>query len=308
MGMITRRETLVAGVGIGVGLTAAESAEAGEDALTQIGAQAPFTMLEIGERRIAVTRRGKGRPVLCLHAVGHGARDFEPLAERLKDTCEIIAIDFPGQGRSPKDGKPVRVAHYADIVSSVIDALALNRPILLGNSLGGGAAIRTAFRAPEKVGGLVLCDSAGLIPPSPAVEAAMKPLIGMFNLGVAGSPNFEPVFANFYQNVVLPAPAAKAQRDRIIAAGRELAPLLADAWTGFLEPQSYLGELPSKITVPVWLAWARSDRLVAWDYCKTAATTFPRHSVDFFEGGHSPFLEDPDAFANGLRKFIANAT
>lgn len=306
MRIMTRRESLAAGAAAataaGIGSAAAEAG----DARAEVGAQVPFTRVQAAGREIAVTRRGKGRPVLCLHAAGHGARDFEPLAERVGDACEIIAIDFPGHGRSPADGKPVRVGGYAQVVTDVIDALKLDRPVLLGNSLGGGAAIAVAAQAPEKISGLVLCDPSGLIPPTPATEAAVKPMIGMFNLGVAGSPEFEPAFANYYRNVVLPAPAAAPQRERIIASGRGIAPLLADAWTGFLEPASYLGELVPSVTTPTWLAWARNDRLVAWDYCKAQATRLPKHTLDFFEGGHSPFLEDPDNFTAGLKKFLAD--
>ena len=60
---------------------------------------------------------------------------------------------------------------------------------------------------------------------------------------------------------------------------------LVDAWTGFLEPASYL-ESSRASRRRLWLAWARNDRLVAWD-CKAQATRLPTRST--LRGGHSPF-------------------
>jgi len=270
-----------------------------------VGAQPPFELLKAGSHTVAVSRRGKGRPVVCLHAAGHGARDFELLADRVTEDCEIIAIDFPGHGQSPADDRPVRTAHYGDIVVSVIQALRLKRPVILGNSIGGGAAITAAAKLKDDVAALVLCDSSGLIPPSPAAAAFMQQMIGMFQLGVARDAKFPPAFSSFYTNVLLPGPAAKPQRERIIAAGFDAAPLLADAWKGFMEPESYLGALVPTIKIPVWLAWAKNDQVANWNYCKPVAESFPIHSFDMFDGGHSPFMEDPDGFAAGLKAFLA---
>ena len=110
--MMTRRTTLQ--MAAAAAATAATAKAAGaNDLLAALGAQAPYENLTVGGSRIALTRRGEGRPVVCLHAVGHGARDFEALAERIGDGFEVIAIDFPGHGRSPADGQPIRVAHTA---------------------------------------------------------------------------------------------------------------------------------------------------------------------------------------------------
>ena len=50
-------------------------------------------MLDIAGTRLAVTRRGQGPALVCLHAIGHGARDFDELAARLGDRLSIIAHD-----------------------------------------------------------------------------------------------------------------------------------------------------------------------------------------------------------------------
>src|ERR1700761_1877759 len=122
------------------------------------GAQEPVTWLGT----LAATRRGKGPAVLCLHAIGHGARDFEMLADRIGDRFEVIALDWPGQGRSAPDGVPASAVHYETVVGQAMDALGLDSAILIGNSIGGATALRFAAHNPARVRGLVLCDSGGL--------------------------------------------------------------------------------------------------------------------------------------------------
>lgn len=300
--MMTRRTTLQIAAAAAATAGTAQAAGPG-DLLAALGAQAPYEQVTVGGSRIALTRRGKGRSVLCLHAVGHGARDFEALAQRIGgDGFEVIAIDFPGHGRSPADGQPIRAAHHGEIAAGVIAKLGLKRPILLGNSLGGGAAMTVAARDPKAVAGLVLCDTSGLVPPSPLAAGFVQQMIGLFQSGVAGAPSYPEAFAAYYRTV-LPGEPAKAQRDRVIAAAAPLAPVLVDAWTGFALPSNYLGDLIPSLTLPTWFAWAKNDRVIAWDFCKAEAARFPNHRIDFFEGGHSAFMEDPDAFAAGFRAF-----
>lgn len=49
---------------------------------------------------------GSGLPIVCLHAIGHGARDFVPLRARLDPGYRFITLDWPGQGRSGEDVPP----------------------------------------------------------------------------------------------------------------------------------------------------------------------------------------------------------
>ena len=121
-----------------------------------LGAQEPVTFIDANGVRLAAMRRGRGQPIVCLHAIAHGARDFEELAARVGDAFEIIALDWPGHGLSPHDGHAPDAAHYGDVLSAALDALQLEKPVLLGCSIGGAAALRVAAGRPEKIAGLVL--------------------------------------------------------------------------------------------------------------------------------------------------------
>ena len=270
----------------------------------EIGAQAPMSFVNAAGTRIAVMRRGQGIPLVCLHSIGHGARDFETLAERVGDAFEIIAPDWPGQGRSPDDGVTPTPERYADIVVSILDALAIDRPILLGNSIGGATALFVAANHASRVRAIVLCNSGGLFAITAFVRFLIRRFVAFFRAGENRKRWFVRAFRFYYARVVLTGATARPQCERIIAAGYEIAGVLRRAWEGFARPEADLCTLVPRISVPVWLAWAKDDRISSWSAAEPAAKRFPVHEVTLFAGGHSPFLEDPDRFAQGLREFV----
>src|SRR5579872_3252708 len=123
-------------------------------------AGATLTKIETDGVAMAVERFGHGVPVVCLTAVGHDARDFDPLVQRCPEGFEFIRIEWPNHGRSGPDHQDADPDRYARLVESVLAALGVERPILIGNSIGGAVAIR--YAAAHPVRGLVLCDSGGL--------------------------------------------------------------------------------------------------------------------------------------------------
>ncbi len=253
-------------------------------------------------------RRGRGFPVVCLHAIGHGARDFEPLANLIGSDFEIIALDWPGQGLSPSDTQPPSAARYGDILIAALDALKLDRVILIGNSIGGAASIRVAADNPQRVAALVLCDSGGLDQDFRASRnsssAEWSPSSAPARTGRNGS---RALFASITGALVLPRKAAAAERERIIAAGYEMAPLLRQAWESFAAPDADIRHLVPQVKCPVWIAWARSDRVIPWALCRAAARKFPNRKITLFRGGHSAFLENPERFAKAFRAFAKKA-
>ena len=107
---------------------------------------------------------------------------------------------------------------------------------------------------------------------------------------------------------MLTSEAAWAQRQRIVASGLEIAPLLAQAWRGFAYPDNDIRhELPG-LSTPVLVTWARHDRLVRWSRNRKAIELIPRRQVEFFDAGHTPFLEDPVRFVRLVESFLTNAT
>ncbi|MEU9862037.1 alpha/beta hydrolase [Streptomyces sp. NPDC047971] len=103
---------------------------------------------------------GSGAPVVLLHGLAGHAGEWDAVAVRLRaDGHRVVAVDQRGHGHSerfPKDTS--RAAYVADVVA-VVDRLELERPVLIGQSLGGHTAMLTAAAHPGLPGGVVLVDA-----------------------------------------------------------------------------------------------------------------------------------------------------
>src|SRR6185503_11673371 len=148
--------------------------------------------LTIDGARLAVDDDGTGDPVVCLHAIGHDARDFDGVRAHLRDRHRVIALDWPGQGRSPRDGRPVTATRYAELVQAVLDALDVETCVVIGNSIGGAAAIAYAARHAERVRGLVLENPGGLAPVDDRLaQAVLAAMARFFAAGARGAARCE---------------------------------------------------------------------------------------------------------------------
>lgn len=259
--------------------------------------------IEIDGVHLSYDDEGQGPAVLCLPSIAHGASDYEPLRVRLRDRCRVVALDWPGHGRSDDDRVPAGAARYAEIAERFADALGLRDAVLIGNSIGGAVAIRLAAKRPDLARALVLVDTAGLDRVDAVTRMVTRAMARFFAAGARGARWFPRAFA-FYYGVVLSAPAAHAQRARIVAASREMAPRLAEAWRSFGEPDADLRAVAASLSCPVLVAWAKGDRVLQLRRSRPAIRRIPGARLELFDGGHAPFLECPDAFAVTLREFL----
>jgi len=267
------------------------------------GAQRPSKASVDGVTIAYADSGGTGPVVLCLHAIGHGARDFEDLSRRLSPDYRVIALDFPNQGNSGPDSKPASGTRYAEIVSQLIDQLHLTSLTLVGNSIGGAVAVRYASLHPERVKALVLCDSGGLGSPSKIGRVFIAGFVQFFAAGRRAAIWFPWAFSHYYAHV-LRERSAQEERDRIVRSAYEIAPTLEDAWRSFARPEENLLPVLPDIRCPVLIAWAKDDFVLPLKSNQAAFQRFPKHEVETFEGGHAAFLEDPDRFESAVRLFL----
>ncbi|MBI1213653.1 MAG: alpha/beta fold hydrolase [Alphaproteobacteria bacterium] len=252
---------------------------------------------------LAVARAGKGPPIVCLHAIGHGGRDFEAFTNAVKDRFEVVRIDWPGQGRSGPDSRQPTPKRYAELLDGILTQLRIANPIIIGNSIGGATAIVYASTHPVRA--LVLCDSGGIFEVTPALRRLCGLFARFFDAGARGAWWYRRAFA-FYYRIVLPSPAAAPQRRRIIAAAYEIAAVLRDAWGGFALPEADMRDLAVALDMPVWFAWAKSDRVIPLSYAKPVIAKMKRARLTRFRGGHAAFLERPKQFNREFLKFAAS--
>lgn len=121
---------------------------------------------DTGTAGLAAAPVGGGLPLVMLHGGGPGASAWSNFGRALPHfagSFRTLLIDQPGFGGSDK---PLVVGNYyrfaADHVVALLDELGIERIHLLGNSLGGGTAMRLALSYPDRVGRLVLMGPGGL--------------------------------------------------------------------------------------------------------------------------------------------------
>jgi len=268
-----------------------------------IGATA--AAVEVDGVRLAFDADGGGPTLVCLHAVGHGASDFAGIRERFQDRFRVIALDWPGQGNSGPDRVVTSAARYAELLRGFLDAIGVDKAVLLGNSIGGAAALRFAVSHPERVLGLVLANPGGVDRADWLGRTVCRLFARFFAQGARGARWFPAAFALYYR-IVLPGRAAAAQRARIVATAREVAPVLAQAWTSFSAPEADLRPLIPQVRCPVLVAWAKLDRILQLRRNLPAIRRFPNAKLETFEAGHAPFLETPEAFDASLERFLVS--
>jgi pimeloyl-ACP methyl ester carboxylesterase len=102
---------------------------------------------------------GSGRPMVLLHGGLGSGEMFGPVLPALAANHQVIVVDLQGHGRTADIDRPIDVRLMADDIAALIDHLGLDRPDLVGYSLGGGVALHTAAKYPAKVGRLVVASA-----------------------------------------------------------------------------------------------------------------------------------------------------
>ena len=98
---------------------------------------------------------GTGRPLILLHGGLGSGEMFGPVLTQLADHHQVVAVDLQGHGRTADIDRPIDIGLMADDIAALIDQLHLDKPDVVGYSLGGGVAMQVAFKYPEKIRRLV---------------------------------------------------------------------------------------------------------------------------------------------------------
>src|SRR3981081_2259591 len=96
--------------------------------------------------------RGSGRPLVLLHGGLGWSGMFGPNLAELAKGRQVIAVDLQAHGRTADIDRPLSTELMADDIAALIKHLKLERPDVMGYSLGGGVAVLIAIRHPEGVG------------------------------------------------------------------------------------------------------------------------------------------------------------
>lgn len=233
------------------------------------------------------------------HGLGSSATALAPVIHRLfSHASRVSAVDLPGHGDSPDVHAPLAPSSLFETMTDVYDAL-IDRPaVLVGNSLGGGVALRYAIHRPEKVAALVLVSPAGARVP----EADLASVLSRFEAAIAGDalslaqrlyhapPWYLPIVARDVQQLMLRKAVGELVRSARV-------------------DDSFTPEELGSLKMPVLLLWGRSERLLPTSALEYLRAHLPGHAlVEEPHGlGHCPHFDDPSWVSRRIVKFSRDA-
>jgi pimeloyl-ACP methyl ester carboxylesterase len=252
---------------------------------------------------VAYEVSGHGPPMVLLHGNGHDRHAFDAVVPALARRFAVYAVDWPGMGESPAlvTTQPASAPQMADVLEALVDALRLGPAVLVGNSIGGFAAVRLAARRPDAVRALVVINSGGFTPMS-WLARALCWLKGQRwftrRLGRA--------FATLYlkkRNVHVADILARIDRARRRPEYLEVETAI---WRNFPAPGNDVTGEAARVRCPTLLVWGRHDPISrARVEGRIAARSIPGACYVELDTGHAPFAEDPDAFLAVVEPFLA---
>lgn len=250
---------------------------------------------------------GRGPTVLLLHGFLHSSYTWRSTIAALSGRYRVIApclFGFGWAGRGPSD---YSLEGFTGWVRGILDALGVRRVhATLGNSLGGGIALRLALQEPARVGRLVLVSTLGPTYPVPGLP-----------LRLLNFKAFEPLFratagsAPFIRRALSWTAYKRIPVDQAVLAGfaqlRRPGSLTSAVETARqLWPASkWLGRRLEQVRVPTLVVWGRRDSLLPLAYGRRAAARIPGARLEVFqECGHCAHEEHPDRFNLLVERFL----
>jgi pimeloyl-ACP methyl ester carboxylesterase len=274
--------------------------------------------LSIDGLRWSFLEKGKASPehptLVLLHGLMGCAETFVPLIEALRPNLHIIALDLPGAGHSERrDDIDPRLLATAEQIASVLHALGIKRPVVLGHSHGGAVALSLAARHRDSLRSLVL-----LAPAHPYFEES-DPLI-RFYLSLPGRlfAYSLPWYPKWLQLLGLRRMAGKYSTDtqeqlrpyrdnlRIPGTVHHLLRLLKSWKKDF---SGLHKALRKPLATPSLIVWGDYDRAVPVQSAPALRERLLRSELVVLRGiGHRPAEETPAAVAHLLHEWMERDT
>lgn len=255
-------------------------------------------------------RRGSGEPMLLLHGIGHRWQMWLPLIDSLARDFEVVAVDLPGFGRSPRvpPGMTAGLDTATDHLETLYDHLGWDRAHLVGNSLGGWLALELASRGRAlSVTGLA---PAGLWASRAAVDRRLR---FWFTLWVVGARRATPAMVRLLRYRVVRTLALyrlfgrpwRIPGDIAVGDAEALAASAFDEVFDAEPERSFTGG--QGIEAPVTVTWHSRDPL--FDAGRSTTAELPAHTrvVQLRGCGHVPTWDDPPLVLETIRATVAAA-
>lgn len=252
----------------------------------------PYRFLSLGRESLAYTDEGDGEVALvAIPGLPGSARDFRWFAPALAHGLRLLRVELPGFGRSTRTSNaPMTIPQRADVVRDVLDALGLDKVVLVGHSAGAIVAAHLARHHPHRVTHLAAIASPGVRPHYPLrTYRAVSLLVRSRTLRRL----LTPLSRKVYRQAGFPSYLTDAERHftTIDAAVQDFS----------LHRQNV-----AALRCPTLVAWAKDDRLIPAAYSAELARLAPAGPrLCFDQGGHNIQKTRALEIAEALRDFVA---
>ncbi|MFF4606523.1 alpha/beta fold hydrolase [Streptomyces sp. NPDC001339] len=244
--------------------------------------------------RMHYTDEGTGMPVLLVHGWGTNGQVWDAQVADLAADHRVVTMDWRGCGRTdhPADGNTF-AANTADLLG-LMDVLALDRALLVGNSMGAAFSLEVALAAPERVVGVVSIDGPGYWPSQSMTDTLPLLRKALSDDRAAALADWVP---QWFGPEADPDLARRTVR-QILQSGLFIDELFADI--AVYDPRESVGRL----AVPAVFAHGRLDSQIPLEVSRTLAELAPYGEFHVIEqAGHLPHQEQP-AVVNGLIRAV----
>jgi pimeloyl-ACP methyl ester carboxylesterase len=277
------------------------------------------TDVESSEGRISSLISGDGpEQVICIHGLGSNKTSFFETVAALTPDHTVHALDLPGFGSSAKPARaPYDAPWFASAVRGYMDAMAIERAHLVGNSMGGRIALELGLSDPERV------ETLSLLAPALAFRRRRElvPLVKLIRPELAAIPHplrtarvreyfwslfarperLDPATADIAADEFCRTYRSRAARVAFFAAARNIYLDRPDGEDGFWTRLAGLRP-------PAQFVWGDSDRLVPVAFSRHVAESLPSaHQEILPDCGHVPQVELPARTNALIRETITSA-
>jgi len=267
-----------------------------------------MAIVEANGRTLGYERSGEGPPLVLINGFAATRADWDPaFLAALAEHNELIALDNRGVGESAPAKGSLTVADMASDACAVIGSLALDRPAILGWSLGGFIAQEMALSRPGRLRALVLLSSSpgggAATPSDPAVWARL--------LDASGAPREQA--SRLISLLFTPQRAAQVDAeagDLIAAARAKLDPAVLERQAAAMDCWAAEGaaDALAELDLPALVACGSADQVIPPANSMALATAIPNAWLARFpDCGHAFMADRPRELAALIAAFLGAA-
>jgi pimeloyl-ACP methyl ester carboxylesterase len=243
---------------------------------------------------------GRGRPVVFLHGWLGSWRYWFPTMEVVSEHFRTYSFDFFGFGDSRLKRTQESIQNYSDQVIRFLDALGIERVMLVGHSMGGMVALKTAINHPDRimrvatVGAPIDGDSLSWL-----LKLTDRPLLADI---FASQPWFRRLLFRFFLGSTTDPAISEVIDDSVKSSALTMRRAISSMWRTDLRP-----ELP-RLRVPTLIVHGGRDDIVRPNQVDLFNNIATAEVAIMPSSRHFPFLDESELFNDMLIRFLKSQT